>query len=116
MSVFVPIESGFDQLLNTRSGPVGRDLERRLIACVSLAKQYATGQQTPLANNPEMRGPNVRTGRGRASIAYVIEETPIGLIGRYGTNVFYMGILERGELPNGAKYPFLVPAMSAALV
>ncbi len=115
MSVFVPIESGFDQLLNTRNGPVGRDLERRLIACVSLAKVYATGEPTPLANNPEGRGPRVRTGRLRSSIAYEITETPVGLIGRYGTNVPYGYYLETG-LRNGAIYPFLRPAMPAALV
>ncbi len=115
MSVFVPNEAGFDALLNTRSGPVGRDLERRLIACVSLAKTYATGEPTALANNPEGRGPRVRTGRLRSSIAYEITETPVGLLGRYGSNVPYAYWLETG-LVNGATYPFLRPAMSAAIV
>lgn len=115
MSTFIPNEAGLHFLLDSPGGPVGRDLERRLIACVNLAKTYASGAPTSLARNPEGRGPNVRTGRGRASIAYEIAETPVGLVGRYGTSVFYMGILERGELPNGARYPFLLPAISAAL-
>lgn len=115
MSVFRPFESGFDALLNSRSGPVGRDLERRLIACVSLSKVYATGAPTSLATNPHGRGPRVRSGRLRSSIAYEITETPVGLIGRYGTNVEYGRYLETG-LRNGATYPFLRPAMTAALV
>ncbi len=112
---FVPFEPGFDALLNSRTGPVGRDLERRLIACVTLAKVYATGAATPLANNPEGRGPRVRTGRLRSSIAYEIESSPFGLLGRYGSNVRYAFYLETG-LKNGATYPFLRPAISAALV
>lgn len=116
VSAFVANESGFDLLLSSVNGPVGRDLERRLINCVNLAKVYATGAPTSLANNPEGRGPRVRTGRGRASITYVIEPSSSGLVGKFGTNVFYMGILERGELPNGASYPFLKPAIPAAFV
>ncbi len=115
MSVFRPIEPGFDSLLNSRSGPVGRDLERRLIACVSLAKVYATGAPTSLATNPHGRGPRVRTGRLRSSISYEIESTPSGLVGRYGTNVRYGLFLETG-LRNGVTYPFLRPAISAAFV
>lgn len=112
---FVPLEAGLHTLLASRSGPVGRDLERRLIACVSLAKVYATGAPTPLATNPHGRGPQVRTGRLRSSIAYEIEETGGGLVGRYGTNVRYGLFLETG-LRNGSTYPFLRPAISAAFV
>ena len=115
MSTFVPNEAGFHELLNTIDGPVGRDLERRLINCVNLAKVYATGAPTALATNREGRGPRVRTGRLRSSIAYEIVETPVGLIGRYGTNVPYGYYLETG-LVNGATYPFLRPAIPAALL
>lgn len=112
---FVAREAGFQLVLNARSGPVGRDLERRLINCVSLAKVYASGAPTALATNPHGRGPRVRTNRLRSSIAYEIESTPLGLVGKYGTNVEYGRYLETG-LRNGATYPFLVPAISAALV
>ncbi len=115
MSGFIPNEAGFQQLLNTRDGAVGRDLERRLIACVSLAKVYASGAPTPLATNREGRGPRVRTGRLRSSIAYLIVESSTGVVGYYGTNVTYGFWLETG-LRNGVTYPFLVPAMTAALV
>lgn len=112
---FVPRETGFQMLLTARHGPVGRDLERRLINCVNLAKVYASGAPTALARNPQGRGPRVRTGRLRSSIAYEIDTSAVGLIGRYGTNVVYGRFLETG-LRNGATYPFLRPAISAALV
>ena len=114
-STFVPNEAGFHYVLEAPGGPVGRDLERRLIACVNLAKVYATGAPTPLATNPEGRGPRVRTGRLRSSIAYEIMTEATGLVGRFGTNVFYGLYLETG-LRNGVTYPFLRPAMSAAFV
>src|ERR1043166_3860483 len=110
---FVPNEPGLRSLLMSRHGPVGRDLERRLIACVSLAKVYATGAPTSLATNVHRRGPRVRSARLRASITYEIEETSGGLVGRYGTNVRYGYYLETG-LRNGVTYPFLAPAESAA--
>jgi hypothetical protein len=112
---FVPNEAGFHALLDTVDGPVGRDLERRLINCVNLARVYATGAPTPLATNPHGRGPRVRTGRLRSSIAYEITSEASGLVGRYGTNVPYGYWLETG-LRNGVTYPFLVPALSAAFV
>lgn len=115
MSEFVPNEAGFDFLLDSPSGPIGRDLERRLIACVNLAKVYATGAPTPLATNQHGRGPRVRTGRLRSSIAYEITSEGAGLVGRYGTNVYYGLFLETG-LRNGVTYPFLVPAIPAAFL
>ena len=115
MSTFVPNEAGFHELLNTIGGPVGRDLERRLINCVNLAKVYATGAPTALATNREGRGPRVRTGRLRSSISYEITTDAGGLLGRYGTAVPYGFWLETG-LRNGAIYPFLRPAMSAVAV
>jgi len=115
VSTFVPNEAGFHELLDTIDGPVGRDLERRLINCVNLAKVYATGAPTALATNREGRGPRVRTGRLRSSIAYEIVTEGVGLVGRYGTAVSYGYWLETG-LRNGVTYPFLRPAMSAAFV
>ena len=115
MATFVPRESGFAAILDLPRGPVGRDLERRLINCVNLAKVYASGAPTPLATNPHGRGPRVRTGRLRASITHEIVATPTGLIGRFGTNVRYGYYLETG-LRNGTTYPFLRPAIPAAFV
>ena len=115
MSTFVPNEAGFHELLDTIDGPVGRDLERRLINCVNLAKVYATGAPTALATNREGRGPRVRTGRLRSSLAYEITSEAVGLVGRFGTNVFYGFFLETG-LRDGSTYPFLRPAIPAAFV
>ena len=115
MSTFVPNEPGFHFVLASPTGAVGRDLERGLIACVTLAKVYASGAPTPLANNREGRGPRVRTGRLRSSIAYEIVTEAQGLVGRYGTNVFYGFWLETG-LRDGSTYPFLVPAIPAASI
>jgi hypothetical protein len=112
---FIPNDVGFHALLDSISGPVGRDLERRLINCVNLAKIYATGASTALATNPEGRGPRVRTGRLRSSITYEITHDASGLVGRYGTNVAYGYFLETG-LKNGSTFPFLLPAISAAFV
>lgn len=105
-------EVRLNELLFSRRGPVGRDLERRLIRCVNQAKVYATGAPTSLGTYG--RGPRVRTGRLRSSIAYDIRETGGGLEGRYGSNVVYAYPLETG-LRNGARYPFLLPALPAAL-
>lgn len=115
MGTFIPFEPGLHITLDTLAGPVGRDLERRLINCVNLAKVYATGASTPLATNAEGRGPRVRTGRLRSSIAYDITHEAGGLVGRYGTAVEYGRYLETG-LRNGVTYPFLRPAISAAFV
>lgn len=115
MAAFVPREQGFHLLLDTPHGAVGLDLERRLINCVNLAKVFATGAPTELARNPEGRGPRVRTGRLRSSIAHEVEATPTGLVGRYGSNVPYAYYLETG-LRNGSTYPFLLPALSAVHV
>jgi hypothetical protein len=115
VSAFVPDEQGFQVLLDSPEGFVGRDLERRLINCVNAAKVYATGAPTALATNREGRGPNVRTDRLRSSIAYEIVTEGAGLVGRYGTNVPYGFWLETG-LRNGATYPFLRPAIPAAFL
>ena len=112
---FVPNEAGFAFVLEAINGPVGRDLERRLINCVNYAKIYATGAPTPLATNREGRGPRVRTGRLRSSISYEITHEAGGLVGRFGTNVPYGFWLETG-LRNGVTYPFLRPAIPAAFL
>lgn len=109
-ATFIPNEPGFQQLLQDPSGPIGLDLQRRLINAVNLAKINATGAPVAGAKNPAGRGPRVRTGRLRSSITHEIVSPP--LVGRYGTAVPYGFYLETG-LVNGATYPFLVPAIPA---
>ena len=103
-------------LLNGPSGGVARDLGRRAVNVQSQAKRNASGRP----------GPNVDTGRLRSSIAWELRTgssslpgfaQPTGggdLVARIGTNVIYGRYLELGETRNGARYPFLVPALKAA--
>lgn len=113
MAVFVPNEPGFQFLLENPAGPVGVDLQRRLINAVNLAKINATGAPVAGANNPEGRGPRVRTGRLRSSITHEVSSPP--LVGRYGSNVPYGFFLETG-LRGGRTYPFLLPATVALAI
>lgn len=101
------------RLFTGPQGGIARDLARRAIKVQNQAKLNASGGQVPNANNPEGRGPNVDTGRLRSSITFEIREDALGLHARVGTNVEYGYYLETG-LRNGATYPFLVPALSAA--
>ena len=93
--------AALDQLLTGRSGPVARDLAKRAMRIESRAKQNASGRP----------GPRVQTGRLRSSITWRMREDGRGLYADIGTNVPYGYYLETG-LRNGAKYPFLLPALS----
>jgi hypothetical protein len=95
-------EGELDRLLNGKTGTVARDLAKRAIRIESRAKQNASGRP----------GPNVQTGRLRSSITWRLGEDAIGLYADIGTNVPYGYYLETG-LRNGAKYPFLLPALMA---
>lgn len=95
-------EQNLDQLLHGKDGPVAAQLAVRLTRATNAAKINASGRP----------GPRVRTGRLRSSITWALGTDSSGLFGVYGTNVPYGYPLETG-LRNGAKYPFLVPAMSA---
>lgn len=92
-------------LLRSPTGGVGRDLLRRAVNVESRAKQNASGRP----------GPNVDTGRLRSSITYEIGEDEKGLFARIGTNVEYGIYLELGTRYM-QPYPFLRPALSAALI
>lgn len=95
-----------NQLLDTPEGAVGLDLQRRAFNVESQAKLNASGRP----------GPRVRTGRLRSSITHeVVTDLNSGLVARVGTNVEYAYPLETG-LPSGVKYPFLGPALPAALI
>lgn len=95
-------DQNLQAVLHGPQGPVAAQLAIRLQRATNAAKVNATGRP----------GPRVRTGRLRSSITWALGTDSRGLFGVYGTNVPYGYYLETG-LRNGAKYPFLVPAMSA---
>lgn len=76
-----------------------------------MAKLNATGIPVAGANNPEGRGPRVRTGRLRSSIGWAPGRDAKGPFVDIGTDVPYGKYLETG-LVNGATYPFLRPALA----
>jgi Bacteriophage HK97-gp10, putative tail-component len=96
-------EHEFQRLLRGPSAPIVRDLARRATNVQNRAKLNASGRP----------GPRVDTGRLRSSITYAIEQDARGPVARVGTNVTYGRHLETG-LRNGARYPFLEPALPAA--
>ena len=114
------------------AGPVAKDIERRAINVVTLAKQNASGRP----------GPNVDTGRLRASIGYSIDEGAEGVKATITADVEYASFVELGTSahtilprnkealfwpgasypvaivhhPGSKPYPFLKPALIAASV
>ena len=107
-------EDALKRYLDSPDGPVFADLMRRGQNVETAAKLNASGAQVAGAINPEGRGPRVRSGRLRSSISHRPGRDAQGAYVDVGTAVFYGRILERGELPGGRKYPFLVPALPAA--
>lgn len=101
---FVINQAGLNRLFTSPQGPVAISLLVRALRVESQAKINASGRP----------GPRVQTGRLRSSITHRLVIDSEGLAAEVGTNVFYGEILEKGLLPNGAKYPFLVPALAAA--
>lgn len=91
-----------DQIL--RSSPVAADLARRAIRVESAAKVYATGIDG---------GPNVRTGRLRASITWRLGTDGLSSYADVGTAVEYSVYVEMGTSRMAAR-PFLRPALKAA--
>lgn len=89
--------------LNSRSGPVARDLTRRGIRVQAAAKQNASGRP----------GPNVQTGRLRASIYLKVDEDSRGLFAEVGSDVEYARYVEMGT-DRAPAYPYLRPALQAA--
>lgn len=94
---FIWNEPALERLLEGQSGPVARDLARRAIRVANQAQINASGRP----------GPNVDTGRLRASISWRLGEDSEGLYADIGTAVEYAGFVE--EL-----YPYLLPALDAA--
>jgi phage gpG-like protein len=97
-------EVAFQRLITGPSGGVARDLSRRAIAVADQAKVNASGRP----------GPKVDTGRLRSSISWRLGKDAAGLYADIGTGVPYGRILELGLTRNGARYPFLEPALAAA--
>lgn len=106
-------DAALHALFSDPHGGIARDLGRRALRVQNQAKINATGGHVEGANNPQSRGPRVQTGRLRSSIAWGIFTDEHGVYARIGTNVFYGWYLETG-LRNGATFPFLSPALSAA--
>lgn len=106
-------EQAMHHLLDAPDGPVGRDLARRCEQVVTAATYYANGAEAAGANNPEGRGPKIRTGALSTSIRFAILSDGQQLVGQIGSDVFYSTFLETG-LKNGRTYPFLRPALPAA--
>jgi hypothetical protein len=96
-------ENELRRLLDSHGG-VATDLARRAIAVESQAKVNASGRP----------GPRVDTGRLRSSITWRLGEDAQGVYADIGTGVPYGRILELGLTRNGARYPFLEPALEAA--
>jgi hypothetical protein len=99
----VPNDVALQTLLYGPQSGIARDLARRAVKVQNQAKLNASGRP----------GPNVDTGRLRSSIAWELREQDGRITARIGTNVEYGYYLETG-LRNGATYPFLKPALSAA--
>lgn len=97
-------EAEFRRIFASIEGPVGVQIAAAALRVQSAAKKNASGRP----------GPRVVTGRLRASIAFGLGVDDRGVYADIGTNVPYGRYLETGMTRNGAKYPFLVPALSAA--
>lgn len=102
---------------------LGRDLDRRAIQVEGAAKINASGRP----------GPNVISGRLRASITWIAGEDAIGQYRDIGTDVYYGPFVELGHrnTPHfypkrdgtvgyvsrpAPAYPFMRPALPAALL
>lgn len=97
MSTFVLNPAAMHRLFNSPQGPVAKGLAVRAVRVTNQAKINASGRP----------GPNVRTGRLRASITWQLLVDSLGLVARVGSNVHYAKYVED-------LYPYLKPALAAA--
>lgn len=84
-------EALFAEMFDSPTGAVAQDLNRRATNVESQAKLNASGQGG---------GPQVRTGRLRASITHELLHDGQGLVARIGTNVEYARHVEEGTEPH----------------
>lgn len=103
-------ELAFRAFAFSTGGDVAVGLVRDGVLVLNQARRNATGIAVRGAQNPEGRGPRVRTGRLRSSISMALGSDSQGLFVDVGTNVRYARYLEKG-LRGGRTYPFLVPAL-----
>lgn len=89
------------RLLESPEGEVALDLLRRATNVESAAKTFASGTGG---------GPNVQTGRLRASIRSQLDRDHRGLVARIGSNVEYARYVEEGTGPHR-----IVPRVKKAL-
>lgn len=82
-------EAELDRMLHSEEGEVARDLLRRGLNVESEAKRNASGRP----------GPNVQSGRLRASITHRLDRDGQGLVVRIGSNVEYARYVEEGTGP-----------------
>lgn len=111
MATYITDPAALAALLEGGDGPVAADLLRRGARVETAAKLNATGREY----GDGTRGPRVQTGRLRSSITHVLGRDSRGLFVDIGTNVVYGRYLELGQTRNGARYPFLLPALPAGL-
>lgn len=83
-------EAEYAALFGSEAGPVAIELARRALNVESQAKANASGAP----------GPNVQSGRLRASIRSTIEKDGAGLVAKVGTNVEYARYVEEGTPPH----------------
>lgn len=90
-------QAALDELFNSPSGEVARDLQRRALQVDRAAKRLCP----------------VDTGRLRSSITNELGTDAQGLLAAVGTNVEYAPYVELGTSRMAAQ-PFLLPALEAA--
>lgn len=99
-------EAAIKELLESEDGDVAKDLQKRALRCVRVAKRLCP----------------VDTGRLRSSITSELGKDGDGLLAVVGTNVEYAARIEfgfHGTDSLGREYdqeaqPFLLPALAAA--
>lgn len=89
-------EAGLTELFESPTGPVAKDLSRRVTRVEATAKRLCP----------------VDTGRLRASITHAIDRDSRGLVGVVGTDVDYAPYVELGTSKAPAQ-PYLRPALAA---
>lgn len=105
-------EPAIAKWLASPTGQVAQDLSRRGERVKNQAVLNASGATVPGAQNPEGRGPRVKTGRLRSSIRKTVGMNPNGVYVDIIANVLYARELELGK--NGRDYRFLRPALIRA--
>lgn len=97
-------QNEIDRILQSRNGPVARDLIRRGIKVESAAKRR-------ISASPK----RVNTGRLRSSITHQLGHNGLTLVMRVGTNVFYARWVHDGTGIYGPRGTRIVPKTAKVL-